>query len=327
MLNSSQYLGHASITRWPCFCIQIRVYIKELLELVHFTTNLAINSEFNWSHSILLSCLLSFIVGSVLGLSQPRIKKLLAYSTISHLGFILLAMGINTLESVEAFIFYLVQYSLSNVNIFFILLAIGYSLFALVYENETTYEKESGNLPERNNSPIQLITELKGYFYINPILALSMAVTLFSFIGIPPLMGFFAKQMVLLSALNNGYIFLVIIAILTSVISASYYLNIIKEIFFENSSLVLNKEFINKTFTYKLESLISLVKMKTIIAYPKATYRKSVGEYRFDIYNLILSSFLSFTISNLTILLLLFMLASQEWLRLNRVISLLIFDT
>jgi NADH:ubiquinone oxidoreductase subunit 2 (subunit N) len=79
---------------------------------------------------------------------------------------------------------------------------------------------------------VQLISQLKGYFYINPLLSLSLAITIFSFVGIPPLVGFFAKQMVLSAALDNGYIFLSLIAILTSVIGAVYYLNVIKEIFF-----------------------------------------------------------------------------------------------
>src|SRR5689334_13608437 len=79
---------------------------------------------------------------------------------------------------------------------------------------------------------IQLISQLKGYFHINPFLSLSLAITIFSFVGIPPLVGFFAKQMVLSAALDNGYIFLSLVAILTSVIGAVYYLNIIKEIFF-----------------------------------------------------------------------------------------------
>jgi NADH-ubiquinone oxidoreductase chain 2 len=87
---------------------------------------------------------------------------------------------------------------------------------------------------------VQLISQLKGYFYINPLLSLSLAITIFSFVGIPPLVGFFAKQMVLSAALDNGYIFLSLIAILTSVIGAVYYLNVIKEIFFYSPEHVLN---------------------------------------------------------------------------------------
>src|SRR5690349_25158019 len=117
------------------------------------------------------------------------------------------------------------QYSISNLNAFIILIAIGFSLYYYISDN-----KEHKDLLDKNNSPIQLINQLKGYFYINPVLSLSLAITIFSFAGIPPLIGFFAKQMVLSAALDKGYFFLSIIAILTSVIGAAYYLNIIKEI-------------------------------------------------------------------------------------------------
>jgi NADH-ubiquinone oxidoreductase chain 2 len=160
-------------------------------------------------------------------LTQFRIKRLLAYSTISHVGFILLALSVSSIESTQAFIFYLIQYSISNLNAFFIIVTIGFSLYSYITKN-----KEYKSLLDKNNSPIQLITQLKGYFYINPLLSLSLAITIFSFVGIPPLVGFFAKQMVLSAALDNGYIFLSLIAIITSVIGAVYYLNVIKEIFF-----------------------------------------------------------------------------------------------
>jgi NADH-ubiquinone oxidoreductase chain 2 len=152
---------------------------------------------------------------------------LLAYSTISHVGFILLALSISSIESTQAFIFYIMQYSISNLNIFIILITIGFSIYNYINNNKT-----SQDLIESRNSPIQLISQLKGYFYINPLLSLSLAITIFSFVGIPPLIGFFAKQMVLSAALDNGYIFISLIAILTSVIGAVYYLNVIKEIFF-----------------------------------------------------------------------------------------------
>ncbi len=68
--------------------------------------------------------------------------------------------------------------------------------------------KEHEELMDKNNSPIQLVNQLKGYFYINPVLALSLAITIFSFVGIPPLIGFFGKQMVLSAALDKGLLFL-----------------------------------------------------------------------------------------------------------------------
>jgi NADH-ubiquinone oxidoreductase chain 2 len=193
----------------------------------------------------LISSLLSLIIGTVVGLTQFRIKRLLAYSTISHVGFILLALSVSSIESTQAFIFYLVQYSISNLNIFIILITIGFSLYNYISKNT-----EFNALLDKNNSPIQLISQLKGYFYINPVLSLSLAITIFSFVGIPPLVGFFAKQMVLSAALDSGYIFISLIAILTSVIGAVYYLNIIKEIFFYSPeheyNPLLDNSFLNK---------------------------------------------------------------------------------
>ena len=136
------------------------------------------------------------------------------------------------------------QYSLSNLNAFILLISIGFSLYYYVNDN-----KEYEELSDKNNSPIQLISQIKGFFYINPLLSLSFAITIFSFVGIPPLIGFFAKQMVLSAALDNGYIFITLIAILTSVISAVYYLNIIKQIFFDKSEYKVNPE-LNKINLY-----------------------------------------------------------------------------
>src|SRR2546430_16627035 len=171
--------------------------------------------------SLLFSSLLSLIIGTVVGLTQSRIKRLLAFSTISYVGFVLLVLSIHTVESTQAFMFYLIQYSISNVNAFFLIIAIGYSLYCYVYKAKSTNKEEiNENLHDVNNSPIQLIDQLKGYFYINPLLSLSLAITLFSFAGIPPLIGFFGKQMILSAAIDNGYIFMSLVAILTSVISA-----------------------------------------------------------------------------------------------------------
>src|SRR6202161_718651 len=75
---------------------------------------------------LLISSLLSLIIGTIVGLAQIRIKRLLAYSTISHIGFILLALAINTEQSIDSLIFYIIQYTITNLNVFLIILAIGY---------------------------------------------------------------------------------------------------------------------------------------------------------------------------------------------------------
>ena len=183
-----------------------------------------------WKNLLLIASVLSLIIGTVVGLSQYRIKRLLAYSTISHVGFLLLALAINTEESIESFLFYLVQYSLTNVNTFLILLAFGY-----IMSTSKSYllSSRASNKQSINSTDIQFIDQLKGQFKENPLLGFSLALCLFSMAGIPPLIGFFAKQMVLYSSTHGGYYFLSIIAILVSVISASYYLQIIRVIYFD----------------------------------------------------------------------------------------------
>ena len=175
----------------------------------------------SWTNLLLISSLLSLIVGTIGGLAQYRIKRLLAFSTISHVGFLLIALAINSEESIESFLFYLIQYSLTNINVFFILLAFGYLLQT---KGLSLY------------SPIQYINQFKGQLQANPLLGLSLAICLFSIAGIPPLIGFFGKQIILYAATHSGYLFLALIAILVSVVSAAYYLRIIKIIHFDSLS-------------------------------------------------------------------------------------------
>lgn len=218
------------------------------LELVHYTSSLLYSTTqfYSWTTSLSMSCFFSLVIGTILGLSQVRIKRLLAYSTISHIGFILLALIVHTLDSYQAFLFYIIQYILTNLNAFMILIAMGFSLY-LFYTNNA----EFNNLSEKNNSPIQLINQLKGFFTVNPTLSLCLVITMFSFIGLPPLVGFFGKLMVLTSALDNGKILLVLVAVLTSVIGAVYYLSVIKTVYFEDPEY-------KKSYTYADISLSNI---------------------------------------------------------------------
>ena len=291
------------VTTFVAIVAKISIFVF-LLELVHYTSNSLFAFQFSWTSSLLVSSLLSLIIGTVVGLTQFRIKRLFAYSTISHVGFILLALSINSIESIQAFIFYLMQYSISNLNAFIILISIGYSLY--YYVNKS---KEYKQLLDKKNSPIQLISQLKGYFYINPILALSFAITIFSFVGIPPLIGFFAKQMVLSAALDSGYVFLTLVAILTSVISAVYYLNIIKEIFFYEPINKINRAFLNVDFHGNIIKNNNLIEKLT-----------------FKVNNITLSSSLTITISLLTLIILLFIFVPQEWLSMANILALILFN-
>ena len=292
------------VTTFVAIVAKISIFIF-LLELVHYTSNSLFNFQFSWTSSLLVSSLLSLIIGTVVGLTQFRIKRLFAYSTISHVGFILLALSINSIESIQAFIFYLMQYSISNLNAFIILISIGFSLYFYINDN-----KEYKELPDKNNSPIQLISQMKGYFYINPVLALSLSVTIFSFVGIPPLIGFFAKQMVLSAALDSGYVFLALVAILTSVISAVYYLNIIKQVFFDKSEYKTNPELVNINLHGNI--------LKNNVLVQKLTFKTK---------NIILSSSLTITISILTLIILLFIFIPNEWLSMANILALILFNS
>jgi NADH-ubiquinone oxidoreductase chain 2 len=174
--------------------------------------------------------------------------------------------------------------------------------------NKNTAEKTS-NLQDLNNSPIQLVDQLKGYYYINPILSLSLAITLFSFAGIPPLIGFFGKMMILSAAIDNGYIFMCLVAILTSVISAVYYLAIIKQIFFDKNDYRLNDELI----TFDADGLIA----------EKNTVVKKVN---IKVNNIVISSSLSLSISVITLVIASFIFIPEELLSLANILALLLFN-
>lgn len=289
------------VTTFVAIIAKISIFIF-LLELVYYTNKFFFIFNYTWTTSLLISSLFSLIIGTVVGLTQFRIKRLYAYSTISHLGFILLALSINSIESTQAFIFYIIQYSISNLNAFFLLITIGFSLYLYVKQ-----DKNYQDMQDKNNSPIQLISQIKGYYYINPVLALSLSITLFSFVGIPPLVGFFGKQMVLSAALEKGYIFMALIAILTSVISAVYYLAIIKQIFFikpEYKSLDLNN-----------------------INFFAIIIRKNVIYKKVFLNNIVLSSSFTIIISILTLIILLFIFTPNELINMSSILSLILFNS
>jgi NADH-ubiquinone oxidoreductase chain 2 len=300
------------VTTFVAIIAKISIFIF-FLELIHYTSS---SLYFSWNNNLLLSSLFSLIIGTVLGLTQFRIKRLFAYSTISHIGFILLALSINSVESIQAFIFYLMQYSITNLNAFILLLSMGY--FYLLF---TPGNNEHKSLQDMNNSPIQLITQIKGYYQINPLLALSLGITLFSFLGVPPLIGFFGKQMVLSAALDNGYIFMTILAILTSVISAVYYLAVIKEIFFSKSEF--KYLFVEEKENKKEKESKNKEKQGSALAIKES---RAVFEQDSLKPSIVLSGHLSITISILTLIIVMFLWIPEEWLTMTSILSLIIFN-
>nr|NP_775397.1 NADH dehydrogenase subunit 2 [Akanthomyces muscarius]AAO14658.1 NADH dehydrogenase subunit 2 [Akanthomyces muscarius] len=290
------------VTTFVALIAKISILIL-LLQLVYYTNaDITMN---NWTFILLISSLFTLVIGTVVGLTQFRIKRLFAYSTISQIGFMLLALSISSIESTQAPIFYLTQYIIINLNAFIILLAITYSLYFY-----TNYNKEHKDLLDKTNSPIQLITQLKGYFFINPVLALNLTITIFSFSQIPPLLVCFCKQIVLSASLNQNLYFITLIAILTNFIERIYYLTIIKKIFFNKSD-------------YKINTLLCNFKLKINIY----NNNNSINSVEYNYKNIFLSIPISFIISILTLTILFFLFINKKWLIMITIFVQLIFNS
>lgn len=166
---------------------------------------------------LIISALLSIIIGSLGAINQTKLKRLLAYSAIGHMGFMLIGFSTGAINGLLATFVYIVIYMITSFNTFAFVISITSS-------NSTNY-----------------ISQLGGLSRLNPLLAMTFALGLFSMAGIPPLAGFFSKFLVLLSAINNNLYFVAFIAIIFSVIASFYYLRLIRWLFFKDSSDYLYK--------------------------------------------------------------------------------------
>jgi NADH-ubiquinone oxidoreductase chain 2 len=194
--------------------------------------------------------MLSLFTGSIYGLIQNRLKRLIAYSSISNLGFLLLSVTIENLLGLESFYFYLIQYLFTSINFFLILLSIGYLLFNSLNINKCDL-----------SSPIQILEQIKGlgqrreFIY----LSLSLTICLLSFGGIPPFVGFFAKLYVLIASLDYGLLTLTFVAIITSIISMSYYLRIISTLYFTKVEFKQNIGTLSTNYSFMISILTSII--------------------------------------------------------------------
>ena len=230
-------------------------------------SNLYYFSETNGgTQLILLVSILSMIIGAVGALTQPLIKRLLAYSSIGQLGFILLGMSLEHTGAMAPWtVFYLSQYSITNAGIWLCLAvtpfktpalgsgamllagksviktevgdsqALGDTLSSI--KNQTSISENKVNkIPYlKIDGEIRSITELQGLHEKNIFIALAFTIFMFSLAGIPPMIGFFAKLEIISASLNKGYVFISIIAIICSLISAAYYLKVVRYIFFSTN--------------------------------------------------------------------------------------------
>ena len=300
---------------------RITLYEKEISQSLMSPLNIIVVPSANiisiLKNLFLISSILSLIIGTVVGLAQTRIKRLFAYSTISHIGFILLALAINTEQSIDSLLFYIIQYTITNLNVFLILLALNYHLTSLVPESV---------------KDIRYITELKGQFFINPILSLSFSICLFSMAGIPPLIGFFSKQFVLYSALESGYYFISIIAIIVSVISASYYLKIIKVLHLVPTMQAQAENYVDHTINeYKATENLVISTADIIVPINLSNnlnYKQSIADTSYASQGTInLTNFHSFLISSLTLSIVFFIFKPSIILNSTQLLSLSLFNS
>lgn len=168
-----------------------------------------------WQKILLVSSICSMILGSVAALSQTRIKRLLAYSSIGHVGYLLAGFACGTIEGIQALLIYLFVYIFMNINMF------AFILCGLRREHMQTVPR------------IKYITDLAFLAKTNPILALTFTITLFSMAGIPPLAGFYSKAYLFFAAMSSNLYVLAIIGVLCSVLSCFYYIRLVKIMYFE----------------------------------------------------------------------------------------------
>ncbi len=165
-----------------------------------------------WQPVLVAAALLSMVVGALGAIMQTNIKRLLAYSSIGHVGFIIMGLASATQLGVQAVVVYLTLYVFMSIGMFGCVLMAG-----------------------REN-----IKDYAGLSKTHPLLAAAIAAFMFSMAGIPPLSGFFGKMMVILAAVNAGLFWLAVAAVVTSVIGAYYYIKIVKVMYFDEPAKALS---------------------------------------------------------------------------------------
>jgi NADH-quinone oxidoreductase subunit N len=163
-----------------------------------------------WQLLIQLVSIASMLLGSLAAIGQTSIKRLMAYSSIGHIGYALIGLAAGTQAGVRGTLIYMIVYVFMNLSTFAVIIAM-----------------------RRQGRAVEKIADIAGLARSDPMLALVMAAAMFSMAGIPPLSGFFGKLYVFLAAVQAGLWPLAVIGVLTSVIGAFYYLRIVKLMYFD----------------------------------------------------------------------------------------------
>jgi len=171
-----------------------------------------------WQQVIVLISILSMVWGAVAAIAQKNIKRLMAYSSIGHVGYALIGLAVGNEEGARGLLFYLLIYLFMNVGTFAVIMAM----------------RVKGRYVEE-------ISDLSGLAKTHPIMAAALAALMFSMAGIPPLAGFLGKFYIFVAAVNAGFVPLAIIGVLASVVGSYYYLRIVKLMYFDDATVVLDK--------------------------------------------------------------------------------------
>ena len=163
-----------------------------------------------WQDMLVLVSVLSMAIGNVVAIAQTNLKRMLAYSTISHVGFILLGILAGTSEGYQAALYYTITYVIMSVG--------GFGMIILL--SRRGFEADS-------------LADFKGLNARSPWFAAVMLMLMFSMAGVPPFVGFWAKLAVIQAVLDVGYLWLAIVAVVLSVIGAYYYLRVVKLMYFD----------------------------------------------------------------------------------------------
>lgn len=165
-----------------------------------------------WTQLIVLISVASMLLGSLAAIGQTSIKRLMAYSSIGHMGYALIGLAVGTPAGIQGVLIYMVTYVFMSAGVFACIIAM-----------------------RRKGIALDKIADLSGLARTDPMLALAFGVFMFSMAGIPPFSGFFGKLYVFLAAVQAGYWTLAIIGVLTSVVGAYYYLRVIKVMYFDDA--------------------------------------------------------------------------------------------
>ena len=190
----------SSVPKIAAVAILIRLLIDGLGSLQHY-----------WSDLFMILAILSIAIGSLVALNQTNIKRMLAYSTISHIGFVLLGFVTGVVDGYGAAVFYVLTYILMSLAAFGVIIAL----------NKNGFEADQ-------------IADFQGLSKSSPWLALIMLVVMLSMAGVPPFIGFYSKLFILQQVVAEGYVILAVLAVIFAVISAYYYLQIIKTMYFSD---------------------------------------------------------------------------------------------